>query len=449
MNYKNKTVMVIDNGLFVEFAVRLSREFGRVLYFSPWTNGYPTSRGKMIGHGVKAIERVLDPWPYVEETDLFVFPDVYEAELQTYLVSIGKRVWGCRGGAELELNRDKSKRISAGLGIDIGPYKVVTGLDALRKHLRANKDQYVKISATRGDMETFHAPDYEAVMPRLDELEHSLGPIKKIMEFIVEQGIPDAIETGYDGYTIDGNFAKGALVGVEVKDKAYIVRTMPYASLPYNVRSVNDKLAPALKAYGYRGFISTEIRATKDGGAYLIDPCCRCGSPPSELYQNMISNLADIMWHGSEGEVVEPEYTSKWGAQVLLLSDWADKNWQHVRFPKSVRDNLKLRNFCIIDGEHYVIPQHSGMPEIGAVVAQGDTPQQAIDEVKRIAKLIDGYSIEAPVEAMDTAYEQLKATLKDSKAAGGDERDDKPSVGDALNSGRVSAKALQKLMARA
>ena len=42
------------------------------------------------------------------------------------------------------------------------------------------------------------------------------------MEFIVEDGIPDAVEVAYDGYTIDGKFAKNATFGIEVKDKGLV-----------------------------------------------------------------------------------------------------------------------------------------------------------------------------------------------------------------------------------
>jgi hypothetical protein len=293
--------LIYDNGIFAELAVTLAKSFGRVIYYTPWTSGMPKSNPLMIGYGLEGVERVASPWGVVDEVDLWIFPDVYEGELQEYLVKQGKRVWGCRMGSELEIDRPKSKEQSKKLGIDIGPYKVVRGLDALRKHLKANDDQWVKISGTRGDMETFGAPTYARVETRLDELEHNLGAMKKVMEFTVEQGIPDAVETGYDGYVIDGEYPKGAMTGVEIKDEAYVMKVTSYAKLPKQVQSVNDKLKPALKRYGYRGFISTEVRCTKDGKAYLIDPCCRLGSPPSELYQNLIANIAEVMWYGAEG----------------------------------------------------------------------------------------------------------------------------------------------------
>ena len=444
ISLKSKTVLIWDNGIFTEIAVTLSRTFGRVLYYVPWTSGMPKSNALLIGEGLDGVERVASPWSHFDEVDLWVFPDVYDGDLQEWLAGQGKRVWGCRMGCELEIDRPKSKEASKKLGIDIGPYKVVTGLDALRKHLKAHDDQWVKISGTRGDMETFGAPTYVEAETRLDELEHKLGALKKVMKFTVEQGIPDAVETGYDGYVIDGKFPKAAMTGVEVKDEAYLMKTVRWSELPDQVRSVNEKLAPALKRYGYRGFISTEVRCTEDGKAYLIDPCCRAGSPPNELYQVMMSNMAEAMWYGAGGTLIEPEFKAKWGAEVLLISEWADENWMHVTFPEEVRENVKLRNFCVIEGEYYVIPQWTGSAEIGAVVALGDTPDDAIAEVKRVADLVKGHLLSKPVDALDIAREQLEQVLGPDKP----ESKEQKKARELHKAGKISDKQLDRIMAK-
>ncbi len=444
VNLRTKTALVWDNGIFTEIAVTLSKTFGRVLYYVPWTSGMPKSNALLIGEGIDGIERVASPWAHYDEIDLWVFPDVYEGDLQEWLVSQGKRVWGCRMGAELEIDRPKSKEASKKLGIDIGPYKVIKGLDALRKHLKANNDQWVKISGTRGDMETFGAKTYAKVEPRLDELEHNMGALKKIMQFTVEEGINDAVETGYDGYVIDGKFPKAAMTGVEVKDEAYLMKTIRWSELPDQVRSVNEKLAPALKRYGYRGFISTEVRCTKDGKAYLIDPCCRAGSPPNELYQVMMTNMAEAMWFGAGGTVIEPEFKAKWGAEVLLISEWADENWMHVSFPEDVRENVKLRNFCVIEGEYYVIPQWTGSAEIGAVVALGDTPDEAIEECKRICDLVEGHLLDKPIDALDVAREQLEQVLGEDKPETKEQR----KARELHKAGKISDRQLDRMLAR-
>ena len=143
---KTKCCCVYDYGQFVELAVTLSKQFGRVLYFAPWVDGgNPTSRLLRVGEGFDGVERIDEIWPYLDEIDLVVFPDVYEAGLQEYLVSRGKRVWGCRSGSELELDRKASKEISKSLGIDIAPYEVIKGFDKLREHLKHNQDQWVKM----------------------------------------------------------------------------------------------------------------------------------------------------------------------------------------------------------------------------------------------------------------------------------------------------------------
>lgn len=442
---RKKTVLVYDYGQFVELALTLSKYFGRVLYFAPWTaGGCPTSRILRVGDGFDGIERVDEIWPHLGDVDLVVFPDVYEAGLQDYLVSLGKKVWGCRDGAELELDRAAAKDIAKARGIDIAPYAVVTGFDALREHLKTHKDQWVKIDAkTRGDMETFHSPDYDAIEERLDQLAHALGAKKKVMKFIVEQGIPDAVEVGYDGYTIDGQFPRGALIGVETKCEAYVGRTLPYARLPEAVKSVNDKLSPALKGYGYRGFLSTEIRC-KGGKAYLIDPCCRCGSPPSELYQVMIDNLGEILWEGSQGIVVEPDYRARWGAMVMINSEWAEQNWQNIRFPEKLRRQVKLHNATVIDGEYYVIPHADGRSQIGAVIGMGDTAQAAIKDCKEAAEQIEGLDIRTPVQALEKSLEQLAKVIGADKPQSKFERQ----AGELLAMGRISGKQYDKMIAR-
>jgi predicted RNase H-like HicB family nuclease len=442
MNLKSRTALIWDNGIFTAMAETLAKDFGRVLYYVPWTSGMPKSNARLIGSGIEGVERVDSPWAFYDDIDVWIFPDVYEGDLQDFLVAQGKRVWGCRSGAELEIDRPTSKDVSKKLGIDIGPYKVINGLAALRKYLKANNDQWVKISGTRGDMETFGAKDYPKVEVRLDELDHNLGAYTKIMEFTVEQDIPDAVETGYDGYTIDGQFPKAAMTGVEVKDEAYLMKTVRWSELPEQVRSVNEKLAPALKKYGYRGFISTEVRCTKDGKAYLIDPCCRAGSPPNELYQLLMTNMAEAIWYGSEGIVIEPEFKAKWGAEVLLISDWADQNWMHVSFPEDVRDNVKLRNFCVIEGEYYVIPQWTGCAEIGAVVALGNTPDEAIAECKRICELVEGHLLDKPIDALDIAREQLEQVLGPEKKLSKEQKE-----AERLHkAGKISDRQFEKMM---
>lgn len=415
--YRSKTACVVDNGLFVNLAVTLAESFGQVFYWSPWENAFPVSNTRLIGQNVPGVTRINSIWEVIDGVDLFVFPDVNYGSLQVQLVAMGKRVWGSRLGEELELDRVASKRYCEEAGIDIGPYQVVTGLAALREYLRENDNQFVKVSRTRGDCETFRAPNYKLIEPRLDELEWVLGAKKNIMEFVVEAAIEDAVETGYDGFSIDGKFAKQSMFGIEIKDCGYVGECLPYRELPPALIDINDKLSPALRDFEYRGFFHTEVRVTGDK-AYLVDPCARLGSPPGELMMLLITNLADIIWEGAEGTVVEPEFAARFGAQVFLTSEWAGRNWLAVDFPDPVRDFVKLRTFTIIDDRYYVVPQpfgsgtDSGMgTAIGALVAVADTLDGVIAKVRSYADQVSGYKVTAHLDALDEAeakYEKVK-----------------------------------------
>lgn len=446
IDIKRHTALVWDNGLWVSLAVTLSKQFGKVLYYCPWVGGFPTSQLQMIGVGVKGIESVDSPWTRLDEIDLFIFPDVYEGDVQKYLVGIGKRVWGCRGGCELELDRVRSKEITAKLGIEVGPYEAMTGIERLREYLKANDDQYVKISRTRGDMETFHSATFEAIESKLDELDYKLGPKADTMEFIVEANTGEAIEVGYDGYTIDGQFPSHCLIGVEAKDTAYVAKLVKYSAIPPAVRDINNKLAPQLNKYNYRGFLSTEIRSTEDGHDYLIDPCCRSGSPPGELYQIIVTNLAEVIWYGAEGILIEPEFAGKWGAELILTSEHLAESWVKVAFPKQYAENVKLRYFTEHDGDRYVIPQVNRMPFLGAVVAYGDTAKEAIGKVTEIAKTVEAFEIASKPEALEIALADLKETI--GKASDAPVSKEQAKAEGMVKSGAISAKQFDRMASK-
>jgi hypothetical protein len=173
---------VVDNGLFIGLAQAISKDFKKVYYTSPWVCAFPTTNTMSIGSHVPGIERIDEFWSRIDEIDLFIYPDIYTGAEQRYLQSIGKRVWGSRYGEDLEIEREEAKLHLKQLGCNIGPYKVIKGLDDLRHHLKYNDRQFVKISKTRGDGETFFAKNYANIETRLDELEHSLGAAKKHIE---------------------------------------------------------------------------------------------------------------------------------------------------------------------------------------------------------------------------------------------------------------------------
>lgn len=409
----SKVCLVRDNGLFSEIAVTLSKKFKHVYYSTAWESHSPRKIDLLSGQGIDNVERVDDIWEVVHKHSpdelLCVFPDVFHAGLQWQLSDMGYRVWGSRKGDQLELQREDAKQLFKQVGLAVGPYKVIKGVDNLRKHLKEHDRLWVKLSFTRGDMETWFHENYVLSEAKINKIQYDLGANGKAAEFILEEPIEQAVEIGYDGYSVDGEFPSAACVGLEIKGKSYLGHFVKSEAMPAQLLEINRAMAPALREFSYRNFFCVENRITEDGKAWMLDPCCRFGSPPSELLQMLYSNLAEIMWEGGGGKCIDPVPAGKWGAELVIHSSWAEKEWQAVQFPPELRDHFKFRNFVIDeDGEYHIMPQSVQMTDVGAVVAVGDTMKEACDRVKEIAKEIQGMGLETEPHALDSAGEEIE-----------------------------------------
>jgi hypothetical protein len=409
MKYPDETVMVVCNPLFVSQAARLARDFGHVLLHVPPHGSFVTMNAGMVGHGLPGVERVESIFcPQFDEIGTFVFADLGFADVQTYLESIGKNVWGSRQGEELELHRELCKQAMEGVGLPVQPWKKLTGMDDLRAHLKAHQNQYVKINQWRGNFETFKSANYELSRVKLDEIEHGLGGFRDLAEFICEDELPDCVEVGIDTYIIDGRYPASTLLGIEVKDLGFCGQFMEWGKIPEPVRRWNEKMAPLLGQYGYRGPISNESRIGRDLEPIMIDATCRSPCPPSELWQELYTNLPEIIHEGARGNVVDPKPAAKFGVEVIMKSSWAEKNWQPVAYPEEYANQIKLFNAVDVDGTHYVVPQDEELQEIGAVVGWGDTLEAAVDHMQEAADAIEGFGIQIPEGSIDKAREQME-----------------------------------------
>lgn len=404
-----KSVCVVCSPLFISMAERLSRDFGKTFLFVPTSGTFITMDQGEVGSGIPGVEKVysIDD-EKLADVDLFVFPDIGFAETQLRLEEAGKRVWGARHGEDLEQQRELCKSLMEKEGLPVAPWKELTGMDALRTHLSAHKDQHVKINRWRGLTETFFSPNIEAVGSKLDHLQTDLGAFKDTAKFILEDDLPNRVEIGTDIYCIDGAYPASTLIGIEVKDLGYIAQFVKWDSIPEPLRRWNETMAPYLRRCGYRGFLSCEIRIGEDLVPYQIDACCRAGSPPSELYQEFYLNLAEILWEGAGGVVVNPKPAAKWAAQIVLKSTWANGHVQPVDFPEKYARNIKLFDYVVIEGRRYVLPLEKDVTEIGAVVGWGDTLEAAVAMVKEAGESIEGYGIKFNLGPLDKAKEQIE-----------------------------------------
>jgi len=379
-------IRVVDKGLFLPLARRLARDVRKVSYWSPCERAFPTLLDA-IGDGFPDISRVPCYLEDLQDVDLFCFPDTGMENIQSQLDG-DFPVWGSHGGCELELKRGLFLDTIKKLGLPVPDYDKIEGITNLKLHLRDQEDKWIKISGNRGDWETFHWRSWSEDENELDAKAARLGPFRELLTFYVLDPIDADVEDGCDSYCVGGEFPSLVIHGMEAKDKAFVGAFQELDSLPEPMREINEAFGPILGQYGYRNFFSSEVRITPEGEAYFIDPTCRAGSPPSQVQAEMIGNLAEIIWAGANGELVEPEPSAKFGVQALCKFHRDRENWSYVkvsdeldRWVKSTHCMWQDGMLCLPPGE-YVTGCEDWLTGIG------DTFAEAIRHLKHNIKLL-------------------------------------------------------------
>ena len=199
---KDKTLLVCDNGLFFEFALKLADHFKKVYYYTEWKNAYPGMAEAVVGtewkngkrlptFDGKNLERVENMFSILDEVDCFFTPDIYDGDLLETLEQSGIPSFGSGKAESLELNRYETAQEMKSVGMDVAPTVKIVGIQALREHLKKVKDKWIKISKYRKHFETFHHINYRLSEPLLDSIESDLGPLKYITEFVVVDNIEE------------------------------------------------------------------------------------------------------------------------------------------------------------------------------------------------------------------------------------------------------------------
>jgi len=401
----------MDNGLFLPLALRLSKDFKRVLYHTPHERAFPVINDSILGDGFEEIERCDDIFEVIKEVDLVVFPDVGGSGLQKHLESMGKRVWGSRQGDDLELKRILLKKTQEEVNLNVPRYKSIRGLTALRAFLKENEHVFVKVSRFRGTTETFESIDYDHSLPLLDQLAVLLGPLQDQFPFMVEWPVDTNLEVGYDGYCIDGKYPKLGLQGWEAKDQGLIAAVQNYEDLPEQVTEVNDAFASVLADYKYRNFLSTEIRID-DGQGFLIDITCRGGVPSIESQIALWGNLADIIWHGSVGELVDPEPTAKYAVEAMVLHKDEKELWRILEVPDEAKDAIMPYAACFHDGLYCFPPFAHSSETVASIVTVNDDLAKAIERLKELAETLSDQPVKVSTNAI---FEMLKSIQEAEK----------------------------------
>jgi hypothetical protein len=404
-------ILVYDSGgLFFYVADRHARDGNKVYYYSPRTSNYPTPHFH-ISEGMTGVERVDDPWTYMDKVDLIVYTDVNDADHQVFLRKQGYNVFGAGDGEDLELDRLLHRQLLDKLGLPVIPYQVLKGMDELEQYMRREKDKYLKISYWRGLKETHCHEEWDQDAQKwFYDLAHLCGVYRGEIEIIGEDSMP-GVETGSDFFYSNGEFAKYGLHGFEIKNECYVCKVVEHSKLPTAILSIDDAFNKVYKYFDVRCSVSTEVRVHDANTGYYTDPCMRFGSPPGELIVEMYGNFTEIVDSCARGKLVIPQVDYKYGASIFLTSESVKKDFLKVEFPKKYKDHVKLRSPIMIEGDYYVTPldESNGVAQ---VIGMADSLDEAVAECLMIAEEVKGEGLGFRKDAFDDAMETLAEAKK-------------------------------------
>jgi hypothetical protein len=409
-NLKDLTVCIFDTGSFTPLAQRLTEEFGKVLYFSPWEgNGFPESKFDKVGTGIAGVERIPSIWDYADgdKIDLYVFTDCYYRAEQEYLRRQGKLVWGSARTSWLERNKSEFYKWIDKEEMPVPETDFEIGIDNLAKNIKP--DEFIKINEYRGDLETLKYYDKERSEFRLKELELNLQPFDKTYKTIRQKKI-DGIEIGGDYYTVDGRFPGKVMWGIEEKDSFYLEKVVDYKSLPEQIRYIDEKLSNVFKKEKTRSYFSHEMRIDKNGEPFFTDFTGRFPNPPYQVHLDLIKNLGEIMYYGAQGKLIEPIYENNYGVVAIFKSPTVEHFNLPIKVPDKIKKFVKVMNLAVVN-EEYVSLNINKIDECGAVTGIGKTIWEARDicEINARGVKADGLIIDVPSkEDIENKMKELK-----------------------------------------
>lgn len=406
---ESPTFCVCDNGLFIPIARKLAREGYRVFYHKlDWQRGFPKLEDGIIGDGLPDIECVPDIWDVKDEVDCFVFPDIQQAGLQCELRRQGKRVWGSARGQTIENDRLFFLEKLEELGLDVPPYTPVKGLANLRVFLKDKQDIWIKMSKWRGSFETKHFRNMDVDSGLLDNWAVRFGGLKDVLTFICFPKIDTTIELGADTYCIDGQWPSLMLHGIEAKDEAYFAAVTKREEMPEQLLPIMEAFSPYLKETEYRSQWSMEVRVADDGN-FFIDPTCRGGLPSTGSQCMALDNLAEIIYEGAAGNLVEPCYNCRFTAEAMVKIHGEINAWNTMELTPKLREHLQMSGYCMV-GDKPWFPPEAGIveDEIGWLVATGNTPTECLKQLNELADELPA-GCDASVESVAEVVREIEA----------------------------------------
>jgi hypothetical protein len=145
----------------------------------------------------------------------------------------------------------------------------------------------------------------------------------------------------------------------------------------------------------------------RNGKPFWSSNCFRFPSPAGEEQLEWYANFPDIVWHGANGHLVQPEMLGKFAGEAVIAYNGDREGWKSLRVPKEIRQWVKLYACAYHDNAFHFNPAQD--PEaIGCAVAIGDEPEDVIDKLKEIQEALSGAAVTLHVEPIADLLKEIE-----------------------------------------
>jgi hypothetical protein len=195
----------------------------------------------------------------------------------------------------------------------------------------------------------------------------------------------------------------------------YLGSLLDYEKLPWQIREINKAMSPLLSKFGYRNFLATEIRV-KDNVPYFIDPTFRMAGLTEDQLPVTCSNLADVIWQGANGNLIEPQFVCDYvSVATMHFTSHQKDHWFQLHIPEEAKQWAKLYHYCQLDGMHHFIPSVPlECDEAGVVIGIGNTIEESIESLKQNFALLKA----EPLRIEETGFADLLKQVKKAESEG-------------------------------
>ena len=131
-----------------------------------------------------------------------------------------------------------------------------------------------------------------------------------------------------------------------------------------------------------------------------------------------MNNFGDVVWHGANGILLQPDYNAKFSIECMVTAkthtEWigSPRQWKVVDLPGELEGTVFLNNCCRVDGIYAFPPGDFEGNDLGWLCVTGDTPSECLQKAKDAADLLpDG--LNADVDSLASIIQEIDSAEKE------------------------------------